>query len=233
MRNYCMIAVAVLITGGAVAAPVLKISPSSGFNFGKYPANQEKKHTFLLTNTGDELLKIDKIKITCGCSAADVDKKELEPGETANLTAQINRESIAGPFSKGIFIHSNASNGRIQVVTLNGDSVPLVTVLPQDKIYAGTLKAGRPFRQEFILNVSEPTVWSKPKITGDIQPAVALEKLSDRQTKVTISWTPEKEYSLFRCAVTLGIESPADWKPVEISLQGRVTDSNDNLQKGQ
>ena len=233
MTNHCMIAVAVLVAGGAFAAPVLKISPSSGFNFGKYPANQEKKHTFLLTNTGDELLKIDKIKITCGCSAADVDKKELEPGETANLTAQINRESIAGPFSKGIFIHSNASNGRIQVVTLNGESVPLVTVLPQDKIYAGTLKAGRPFRQEFILNASEPTVWAKPKITGDIQPVVALEKLSDRQTKMTISWTPEKEYSLFRCAVTLGIESPADWKPVEISLQGRVTDSNDNLQKGQ
>ena len=233
MTNHCMIAVAVLITGGAVAAPVLKISPSSGFNFGKYPANQEKKHTFLLTNTGDELLKIDKIKITCGCSAADVDKKELEPGETAKLTAQINRESIAGPFSKGIFIHSNASNGRIQVVTLNGESVPLVTVLPQDKIYVGTLKAGRPFRQEFILNASVPTVWATPKITGDIQPAVALEKLSDRQTKVTISWTPEKEYSLFRCAVTLGIESPADWKPVEISLQGRVTDSNDNLRKGQ
>lgn len=233
MTNHCMIAVAVLITGGAVAAPVLKISPSSGFNFGKYPANQEKKHTFLLTNTGDELLKIDKIKITCGCSAADVDKKELEPGETAKLTAQINRESIAGPFSKGIFIHSNASNGRIQVVTLNGESVPLVTVLPQDKIYVGTLKTGRSFRQEFILNASEPTVWAKPKITGDIQPAVALEKLSDRQTKVTISWTPEKEYSLFRCAVTLGIESPADWKPVEISLQGGVTDSNDNLQKGQ
>mgnify|MGYP005893596741 FL=1 len=144
-----------------------------------------------------------------------------------------NRESIAGPFSKGIFIHSNASNGRIQVVTLNGESVPLVTVLPQDKIYVGTLKTGRSFRQEFILNASEPTVWAKPKITGDIQPSVALEKLSDRQTKVTISWTPEKEYSLFRCAVTLGIESPADWKPVEISLQGRVTDSNDNLQKGQ
>ena len=171
----------------------------------------------------------------CGTpfSAADVDKKELEPGETAKLTAQINRESIAGPFSKGIFIHSNASNGRIQVVTLNGESVPLVTVLPQDKIYVGTLKTGRSFRQEFILNASEPTVWAKPKITGDIQPSVALEKLSDRQTKVTISWTPEKEYSLFRCAVTLGIESPADWKPVEISLQGRVTDSNDNLQKGQ
>ena len=222
MTNHCMIAVAVLV-----------ISPSSGFNFGKYPANQEKKHTFLLTNTGDELLKIDKIKITCGCSAADVDKKELEPGETAKLTAQINRESIAGPFSKGIFIHSNASNGRIQVVTLNGESVPLVTVLPQDKIYVGTLKTGRSFRQEFILNASEPTVWAKPKITGDIQSSVALEKLSDRQTKVTISWTPEKEYSLFRCAVTLGIESPADWKPVEISLQGRVTDSNDNLQKGQ
>lgn len=233
MTNHCMIAVAVLMAGSAFAAPVLKISPSSGFNFGKYPANQEKKHTFLLTNTGDELLKIDKIKITCGCSAADVDKKELEPGETAKLTAQINRESIAGPFSKGIFIHSNASNGRIQVVTLNGESVPLVTVLPQDKIYVGTLKTDRSFRQEFILNASEPTVWAKPKITGDIQPSVALEKLSDRQTKVTISWTPEKEYSLFRCAVTLGIESPTDWKPVEISLQGRVTDSNDNLQKGQ
>lgn len=233
MTNHYIMAIAILMAGSSFAAPVLKISPSTGFNFGKYPANQEKKHTFILTNTGDELLKIDKIKITCGCSAADVDKKELKPGETAKLTAQINRESIAGPFSKGIFIHSNASNGRIQIVTLNGESVPLVTVLPQDKIYVGTLKKDRPFRQEFILNSSEPTVWAQPKITGDIQPSVALKKLSDRQTKVTISWTPEKEYSLFRCAVTLEIESPANWKPIEISLQGRVTDSNDNLQKGQ
>lgn len=233
MTNHYIMAIAILMAGSSFATPVLKISPSAGFNFGKYPANQEKKHTFILTNTGDELLKIDKIKITCGCSAADVDKKELKPGETAKLTAQINRESIAGPFSKGIFIHSNASNGRIQIVTLNGESVPLVTVLPQAKIYVGTLKKDRPFRQEFILNSSKPTVWTQPKITGDIQPLVTLKKLSDRQTKVTISWTPEKEYSLFRCAVTLGIESPANWKPVEISLQGRVTDLNDNLQKGQ
>ena len=132
--NYSLLTIVIFVAGTISAAPVLKISPSNSFNFGKFPANQEQRHTFLLTNVGDGSLDIDKIRVTCGCSAANVDKKQLKPGETARLTAQINRESIVGPFSKGIFIHSNASNGRIQVVTLNGEAVPLVTVLPQKQV---------------------------------------------------------------------------------------------------
>lgn len=220
--NYSLLTIVIFIAGTISAAPVLQISPSTSFNFGKYSANQEQKHTFLLTNAGDGLLKIDKIRVTCGCSAAEVDKKQLKPGETARLTAQINRESIVGPFSKGIFIHSNASNGRIQVVTLNGEAVPLVTVLPQSKLYIGTLKLGQLFRQEFLLKSSEKISWEAPQVTGDIKPVVTLEKQSDSEYKVLVSWTPEKVSSLFRCSILFTIESPANWKPIEILLQGRV-----------
>ena len=59
--NYSLLTIVIFIAGTISAAPVLKISPSTSFNFGKYPANQEQKHTFLLTNAGDGLLKIDKI----------------------------------------------------------------------------------------------------------------------------------------------------------------------------
>ena len=220
--NYSLLTIVIFVAGTISAAPVLKISPSNSFNFGKFPANQEQRHTFLLTNVGDGSLDIDKIRVTCGCSAANVDKKQLKPGETARLTAQINRESIVGPFSKGIFIHSNASNGRIQVVTLNGEAVPLVTVLPQNKLYIGTLKQGQQFRQEFLFKSVEKINWKAPQITGDIKPVVTLEKYSDFEYKVLVSWTAEKEYSLFRCSITFAIESPANWNPIEILLQGRV-----------
>lgn len=203
------------------AGPVLKIAPGS-FGFGKYPANQSKEHEFTVSNTGDELLVIEKVKVTCGCSAADIARKKLAPGESTTLTARINKESISGPFSKAIFIHSNAANGRIQMLTVSGEAVPLVTVTPQNKLYLGTLTVGKQIQQEFLLTAGSPVEYAQPEISGDIEPQVKVETLPENKLLVKLTWTPEKEIQIFNSKITITIKSPEDWNPVEISLQGQV-----------
>lgn len=134
----------------AAAAPELTVDRAS-VDFGTYPANQTKAHVFLLKNTGDQPLKIINIRKTCGCSEANVDHNEISVGGTASLTAVIKAGSIAGPFSKNLFVENNDPKQRFLMLLLNGNSVPLVIVKPQDKIYAGTLAAGTEWRQEFLL----------------------------------------------------------------------------------
>ncbi len=201
--------------------PVLKVEPPS-FKFGTYPANEEKEHAFTLTNAGDADLKIDKVRTTCGCSAAEVARKELKPGESTTLTAKIKKESIAGPFSKAVFIHSNAVNGAVQMITVSGESAPLLTVAPQDKLYAGTLTVGTPFRQEFLLKASQPVTLDAPAVFGDIRPEVEVEAMPENRYKVVVSWMPDRELAAFQCTVSFVIRSPENWNPVKITLQGQV-----------
>ncbi len=207
--------------GGVFGAPELSVSPST-FSFGKYPANQEKKHTFTLTNTGDAVLKIEKVRHTCGCSGAEIDKNELQPGETAQLEAKILPESIDGPFCKGIFIHSNAGNGAIRMITLSGQSEALLTVLPQNNCYIGTVKPDAGLTQEFILVARQAVKYGVPEISGDIRPAVIAESLEGHKSRIRLSWTSAGKDSLFKCTVKIPILEPADWKPVELNLQGTV-----------
>lgn len=220
-----MKAIAVLILSLAAVAvwcgPVLKISPA-GFSFGKFPANLTKEHRFTISNTGDAELSIEKVRVTCGCSAAELEKKKLLPGESTVLTARILKESISGPFSKGIFIHSNADNGRIQMLTVSGESVPLVTVSPQNKLYLGTLTVGKTVRQEFLLSASSPVKYADPVQTGDINAQIELEERPDNRLLVKFTWTPDREIPLFNCKIKIAIESPEEWNPIEISMQGQV-----------
>jgi len=204
-----------------LGGPVLNIAPET-FGFGKYPANLQKEHVFTLTNTGDKLLVIEKVRVTCGCSAAEIAEKQLAPGQTTILVARIHQESVAGPYSKGIFIHTNASNSHVRMITLTGDATPLVTVSPLDKLYLGTRQVGQNIRQEFLLATSERVKFGKPEVEGSASPEITLKELPENQISLIFNWTPVREYSLFHFQIKLPVISPQGWKPVELSLRGRV-----------
>lgn len=210
-----------LVLVGIFSGQEIKVSPES-FNFGRYPANQEKKHTFSLTNTGDQNLLIDKIRSTCGCAVAEIDKKDLKPGESTEFEVKILKESIGGPFSKGIFIHSNSKTQKLKMITLSGESVPLVTVLPQQNIYMGTLQPGKQFIQEFILDAVENVKFSAPDSDGNFKPDLELSKINDKQYKLRTSWLPSSTLENAKAKILIKIESPADWNPIELNLHGLI-----------
>ncbi len=76
-------------------------------DFGDIGPGTKNVCEFKFTNTGDGLLKIERIKSTCGCTVPKLTKKEYAPGEsgTVKVTYKVGKRS--GPTAKHLYIHSN------------------------------------------------------------------------------------------------------------------------------
>ncbi|HKL09739.1 MAG TPA: DUF1573 domain-containing protein [Bacteroidales bacterium] len=88
-------------------APKIEIEERN-HNFGKVPRDQKEIETdFHFKNTGKSDLIIRKIRTTCGCTTANLEKKVLKPGETSSFRAVFTPGSRKGIQRKSIYIISN------------------------------------------------------------------------------------------------------------------------------
>jgi rhodanese-related sulfurtransferase len=67
-------------------------------------------HDFVIENKGDENLEIISVSTSCACTSAEIDKKDLAPGETAVVKTLFDpnvHEEPQGRFRRTIFVESN------------------------------------------------------------------------------------------------------------------------------
>lgn len=64
-------------------------------------------HVFTFTNTGDSLLEISRVRASCGCTASNLSKNRVEPGESGEIKATFNTRSYRGRKSQPIYVTSN------------------------------------------------------------------------------------------------------------------------------
>ncbi|MEE8403233.1 MAG: DUF1573 domain-containing protein [Candidatus Hydrothermarchaeaceae archaeon] len=91
--------------GPRISAPIEK------HDFGMVPQyGGVVKHNFTIKNIGDEMLEIGTLTTSCACTSAVIDKKTIQSGGEAILTAIFDADVHAEPserFSRIIFIESN------------------------------------------------------------------------------------------------------------------------------
>jgi len=73
-----------LMTSNALAAPNLVVEQPV-FDFGEVAQGDKVPHTFKFRNDGDKPLYIDRVKSSCGCTAALLSAKTLAPGESGEI----------------------------------------------------------------------------------------------------------------------------------------------------
>lgn len=76
-------------------------------DFGNVNQGDVVTHTFVITNNGGDVLKINDVKASCGCTAANPDKKELKPGESTNIVVSFNSKGRRGPQLKTVTVTTN------------------------------------------------------------------------------------------------------------------------------
>jgi hypothetical protein len=102
--------------------------PSESFDFGNIPEGQTVTHNFIIVNTGGDLLKLGQVISSCGCTAAEPEKNELNPGESTTLKVEFNSIGRAGKQVKQISLVSNDPvNPRIKFV-ISGNVVDAKTL---------------------------------------------------------------------------------------------------------
>src|SRR5215831_4447589 len=93
-------------------------------DLGSIPA-ETITHTFLVTNSGDAELSINRVHTDCKCVKASVNPTRLAPGQTGQLTVTYDPNYFQedGQTRKGIFLESNDAQEPRQLVALIAEIV--------------------------------------------------------------------------------------------------------------
>lgn len=77
------------------------------WNFGKAKQGVVLEHEFVFKNVGDATLNIGSVETSCGCTAALVSNKIVEPGGEGRIKVSFNSAGYSGEISKFIYVESD------------------------------------------------------------------------------------------------------------------------------
>lgn len=104
ITNFSMIFL--LFTASLIAQPKIGFSEEN-YDFGNINQGDVVSHEYIIKNEGTEKLSLTNIKATCGCTAAQPDKKELNPGESTKLKVTFDSAGRRGVQKKYVYVFSN------------------------------------------------------------------------------------------------------------------------------
>lgn len=207
---------AIVAWGGTV-----EVKGSANVDFGAYPANEKKAAVFVLKNRGDSPLNIIMIRKTCACSEVKTSKNKLERDEEATIEITVLPESIAGLYSKNIYVETDDQKNRFTALTVSGKAIPLFTVKPSEKLYAGTLTPGQIWKTSLLIESNEKAL-ELGEIKVDGYPGNAVfKKLGDGKYSLDIELKAGKSGTI-NSTVRIPVLKPTGWKTREIVIFGKV-----------
>jgi len=86
--------------------PTLKFQEET-WDFGKVKEGDVKTHVFVFNNMGDAPLLIKRVRTSCGCAAALISDKNVEPGDKGELKITLNSRGYEGKITKYVYLESN------------------------------------------------------------------------------------------------------------------------------
>lgn len=90
-------------------------------DFGTVPEGQTVDYTFKFKNIGKATLEISKVNTSCGCTAALISEKVLEPGKEGTLKVELDTKNRSGKMSRNITINSNDPEEPIKMLVIYAD----------------------------------------------------------------------------------------------------------------
>ena len=94
------------ITGTVGAAPEVYVEEPT-YDFGSILEGFAVSHVFIIQNTGNETLVIERVAASCGCTTTELATDRLAPGASVELEVLIDTAGFSGRISKSITIYTN------------------------------------------------------------------------------------------------------------------------------
>lgn len=136
----------VVFCGLILVAPVLAEGPKisvekTELHFGEIFQGEKVEYVFPIRNSGNAPLLIERIRSSCGCTAALVSASELAPGAGGEVRAVFDSARFAGEVQKSIYLYSNDPGQPMVQFTLRGAIRQELTLTPP-LVDLGEIKAG-------------------------------------------------------------------------------------------
>jgi hypothetical protein len=100
------------------------------WDFGNKKQGEVLTHKFRFENVGDETLVIHRVRTSCGCAAAILSKKELDPGQKGEIEAKFSTQGYYGEQNKFIYVESNDPSESVKQLMISAS----IEVPPSPKI---------------------------------------------------------------------------------------------------
>ena len=216
--------------GGSLlaAGPKAEVVGEGKVELGRYPARERKEASYQVRNAGDGVLKILKVRSTCGaCAEVSCEPRELKPGDTATVKAVILGNSIFGKYRKFIYLQTSDPASKAIRLTIAGHAVPLVEVEPKRKVHAGRLPVGEPWSHTFRLTCTEagirldqPAVESNYPVEATLEPAAG----KPHGCELRLALTPQAANGDLKCVIRVPVTGADAGKDehVELTLTAAV-----------
>ena len=105
------------------------------YDFGKVSAGTIVKYDYVFTNTGNAMLTVSDVKVSCGCTTAGTWQRQVEPGKTGSIPIQFNSVNLSGPVLKSVSVTCNDSNQPMVALQLRGTIWKPIDVIPTYAVF--------------------------------------------------------------------------------------------------
>jgi hypothetical protein len=205
------------------------------YNFGTLDLEKSGRHEFTVTNRGNALLKLTKGETTCRCTASDLERTELSPGESTKITLNWRPTSEPGPYQQSATFYTNEANKPRFTITINGKITATIRVKPttltMSRISAHEITQGTVTILSYLdepLEVSNPRfeengtrqyfdLTTTPLSEQELKPSVGAKS----GILLTVIVKPGLPQGAFKQTITLTTNNP-DRKQVTIPVEGSV-----------
>lgn len=111
------------------------------FNFGQVFQGTKVEHTFRFRNAGETPLTVEKVRSSCGCTAALVSATLIPPGGTGEVKTTFDSGRFRGAVVKTVYLYANDPMQPVAQLHLRG-TVRQEIVLEPEQVDLGMLVPG-------------------------------------------------------------------------------------------
>ncbi len=143
--------------GGSQAPPKIVVDDMA-YDFGEVWSGRKIEHTWTVHNKGGSVLRIPKIKPSCGCTVMRSYDREILPGESGKLPVTIDTTRLNSKVLKRVTVHSNDPENPETTLTIGGTVNQRIGIEPRRAASFGRIKPNEIVKRTLLLtnNTDKP-----------------------------------------------------------------------------
>jgi len=200
-------------------------------DFGKADEGASVEMEFPFINTSSDIITVTNVKASCGCTAAQLQKKTFAPGEGEAIKSTFNTKDRTGTQHKTITVTTDDEDNPVYRLSFRGDVISKV-YLEQKLLNFGEVMQGEEKAMTFhLINVSGQDLQISNLVSAagglkfeDGAPAAFTDKATGAEgVKIPVTVTIPSDYPQGPIATTLAIQTDYKDRPSHIgTIRGTV-----------
>ncbi|NUQ61958.1 MAG: DUF1573 domain-containing protein [Pirellulales bacterium] len=216
------------------------VAETDKHDFGALDSHATGRHSFVIKNTGQAVLKLTKGSTSCKCTASllgdNAESADVPTGGSTEVTLEWKGKGFKGPFNQTATINTNDPEHPRLTFTISGRIVTAVSIAPTNLVLSG-ITAGEPATGELKLfgylekplkitgyEVTDKTTADKFDLAFEPLPPEEIAKEQDARSGQIVRVTVKPGLPLGAFQQKIVLKTDAENAPtVEIPVQGTIS----------